>query len=433
MSKSSQEIAIIGGGPMGLAVAYELTLLGHKPLLLEADNRLGGMAACFDFAGLRLERYYHFHCLSDSSFLELLNELGLKQELHWRFTRMGFFYDGLLYNWGSVKSIIDFNRLSILTRFRYLFHAARCLTIRDWRHLDQLSATAWLKSWLGEKGFQVLWQKLFAYKFFHFSDQVSAAWIWSRIRRLGLSRRRMRETLGFLTGGSEMLINAMASAITTNGGEIKLSTPVQALTPLQNGGVLVRTSNQEYSFDQVISTIPLPLLEPVLREGGVSSDIADQYGNLPSVACACVVFQIRKAVTRNFWTNVNDERFSIPGVIEMSNLRPFKAHVVYVPFYIPADHPNYQRDDDAFIEDAWSCLRAINQDLCDDDLLESHCSRYLYAQPVCGVNFQQSLPPLNPFPGVFLCDTSAYYPEDRGISESIDFGRQLARQIVRSS
>ena len=64
MTKSSQEIAIIGGGPMGLAVAYELTLLGHKPLLLEADNRLGGMAACFDFAGLRLERYYHFHCLT---------------------------------------------------------------------------------------------------------------------------------------------------------------------------------------------------------------------------------------------------------------------------------------------------------------------------------------------------------------------------------
>ncbi|MFM7548818.1 MAG: FAD-dependent oxidoreductase, partial [Cyanobacteriota bacterium] len=51
-------------------------------------------------------------------------------------------------------------------------------------------------------------------------------------------------------------------------------------------------------------------------------------------------------------------------------------------------------------------------------------------QPVCGVHFQQSLPPLQPFPGVFTADTTAYYPEDRGISESIDFGRKLARQAV---
>jgi hypothetical protein len=46
------------------------------------------------------------------------------------------------------------------------------------------------------------------------------------------------------------------------------------------------------------------------------------------------------------------------------------------------------------------------------------------------VQFQQSLPPLQPFPGVFTADTTAYYPEDRGISESIDFGRELARQAV---
>ena len=72
----------------------------------------------------------------------------------------------------------------------------------------------------------------------------------------------------------------------------------------------------------------------------------------------------------------------------------------------------------------------INPQLSDTDRLASHCSRYRFAQPVCGVHFQQSLPPLQPFPGVFTADTTAYYPEDRGISESIDFGRKLARQAV---
>ena len=34
---------------MGLSAAYELSKLGLKPDLYEADDRLGGMAACFDF------------------------------------------------------------------------------------------------------------------------------------------------------------------------------------------------------------------------------------------------------------------------------------------------------------------------------------------------------------------------------------------------
>ena len=421
------KIAVIGGGPMGLAVAYELTRMGLKPVLLEADDRLGGMAACFEFAGLQLERYYHFHYLSDTAFFALLEELGLADQLQWRTTRMGFFCDGRLYPWGSVGAVLGFRRLPWLTRLRYLLHAARCLTIRDWHHLDALTATDWLRRWLGERGYRALWHKLFAFKFFHYSDQISAAWIWSRIRRLGQSRRQLRETLGYLQGGSQQLIDALAASLAAAGASIQLATPVLALRPLAGGGALLRTAAGEEAFDRVISTIPLPLLAPILRAGGVEESLAARYGSIPSVACACVVLRTRTAVTDNFWTNVNDSRFAIPGIIEMSNLRPLGAPISYVPFYIPADHPDYQRPDEAFIADAWACLKAINPVLQEDDLLTAHCSRYRFAQPVCGTHFLESLPPQQPFPGVFTADTTAYYPEDRGISESIGFGRQLAR------
>lgn len=415
---------------MGLAVAYELTRLGHQPVLIEADDRLGGMAACFDFAGMKLERYYHFHCLTDTAFFEILKDLNLVDQLQWRTTRMGFYLDGRLHPWGTVGAVLRFRRLPWFSRVRYLLHAARCLAIRDWRYLDRVSATDWLRCWLGEQGYQLLWHKLFAFKFFHYSDQISAAWIWSRIRRLGQSRRRLKETLGYLNGGSQQLIDALAAAIHQGGGEIRLSTPVRALRPLPCGGALLTTPSGGQAFDCVISTVPLPLLAPILKAGGVEQTLVERYSNLPSLACACVVLKTRQAVTGSFWTNVNDERFAIPGVIEMSNLRPLQGHVSYAPFYIPADHPDYQRPNQAFIADAWDCLKAINPQLSDPDLLDSHCSRYRFAQPVCGVHFQKSLPCLQPFPGVFTADTTAYYPEDRGISESIGFGRKLARKVT---
>jgi protoporphyrinogen oxidase len=425
-------IAVVGGGPMGLAVAYQLALEGAKPVLLEADDRLGGMAASFNFAGQTLERYYHFHCLSDGAFFQLLQELGLADQLRWKQTSMGFFVDGRLYPWGSAGSVLSFRRLPLLTRLRYLLHAARCLSLRRWQHLDGIHATDWLKTWLGDKGYALLWQKLFAYKFYEHSDSLSAAWIWSRIRRLGQSRRWLKETLGYLEGGSQRWIDALEQRLRELGCEIHLSSPVQAIRSNGPGqGAMVRTPTGERHFDGVISTVPLPLVAPMLAAGGADPALVEQYANQISVACACVVLQTRQPITGNFWTNINDARFAIPGIIEFSNLRPLQGHITYVPYYIPASHPDYQRPDQAFIADSITCLKAINPDLTDADLLASHCSRYRYAQPVCGTHFQQSLPPLNPLPGVTTVDTTVYYPEDRGIAESVAYGRELARQVCR--
>lgn len=425
-------IAVVGGGPMGLAVAYQLALEGAKPVLLEADDRLGGMAASFQFAGQTLERYYHFHCLSDGAFFQLLQELGLADQLRWKQTSMGFFMDGRLYPWGSAGSVLSFRRLPLLTRIRYLLHAARCLSLSNWQHLDGIRATDWLKTWLGNKGYALLWQKLFAYKFYEHSDSLSAAWIWSRIRRLGQSRRWLKETLGYLEGGSQRWIDALEKRLRTLGCEIQLSSPVQAIRSLGNGGgAMLHLTTGERHFDAVISTVPLPLVAPMLAAGGADPALVERYASQISVACACVVLQTRKPITGNFWTNINDARFAIPGIIEFSNLRPLQGHIAYVPYYMPASHPDYQRPDQDFITDSIACLQAINPDLEDTDVVATHCSRYRYAQPVCGSHFQQSLPPLNPLPGITTVDTTVYYPEDRGIAESVRYGRNLARRVYR--
>ncbi len=47
-------IAVLGAGPMGLAAAHELIRQGHQPVIFEADDRVGGMTAAFDFSGLTI-------------------------------------------------------------------------------------------------------------------------------------------------------------------------------------------------------------------------------------------------------------------------------------------------------------------------------------------------------------------------------------------
>jgi len=451
-ARSAPRIAVIGGGPMGLAAAYQLALEGCRPVLLEADDRLGGMAASFDFAGVSIESYYHFHCLSDHAFFTLLDELNLSGSLRWRQTSMGFYLDGRLYPWGSAGSVLALRRLPLLSRLRYLLHAARCLSLRDWRHLDAIPASGWLKSWLGDKAYQVLWAKLFAYKFYQFTDTVSAAWIWSRIRRIGQSRRWLKETLGYLDGGSDRWIQALAARIEALGGEIRLSSPVLAIghrvsqinkpeaasaghgdgAVSSESYVTIGTAAGSEAFDAVISTVPLPLVAPMLRSGGHDPALIAAYETQQSVACACVVIQTSMPVTANFWTNVNDSGFAIPGIIEMANLRPLSPHITYIPFYMPAEHPDYGRSNQVFIDAAIACLKAINPNLSDAQILASHCSRYRYAQPVCGTHFLETFPPLNPSERLWIADTTVYYPEDRGIAESVGFGRKLASQVAQA-
>tara|TARA_Y100000589_G_scaffold295215_1_gene301470 strand:+ start:121 stop:1428 length:1308 start_codon:yes stop_codon:yes gene_type:complete len=428
--KQDKKIAIIGGGPMGLAVAYEFSLKGYKTTIFEADDRLGGMAACFDFDGLMIERYYHFHCLNDLDFFTILEEIGLDKELVWKKTKMGFFYNDKLYKWGSLASVLFFRRISFFIRIRYLLHAARCLTIKNWRNLDHITAVDWLKKWLGEKGYRVLWEKLFEYKFYNYSNEISAAWIWSRIRRLGQSRENFVENLGFLRNGSIQLIDELEKLLILRGTDIKLSNPVINIKPNKKSGAIITTSKEKDSFDLVVSTIPLPLIGEIFSRSEINNSIISKYQNLKYVSCACVILKTRKKITNNFWTNINDSRFSIPGIIEISNLRNLSEHITYIPYYMPENHPDYSRHDDLFKSEAWNCVKSINKNLKDDDLIIAKCNRYRFAQPVCGTNYKETLPKKEPFTGFFTVDTSAYYPEDRGISESVKFGRNLVRKIL---
>ncbi|WP_339856788.1 NAD(P)/FAD-dependent oxidoreductase [uncultured Nisaea sp.] len=427
-----QRIAVLGAGPMGLAVAYQLTLDGHQPVLFEADDRIGGMTATFDFNGLDIERYYHFHCTSDEDFLQALDELGIADRMRWTETKMGYWYQERLQTWGTPIALLKFQGLSFLGKFRYGLHAFLATKRTDWRPLDTVEATGWIKRWVGAEAYEILWRRLFEYKFYEYSGSLSAAWIWSRIRRIGRSRYNLfREKLGYLEGGSGTFLTAMKAAIESKGGEIRLETPVEKVIISDRKVVGVQTGGKVEPFEKVISTIPLPFVPRIIPD--LPADILDKFKALKNIAVVCVIAKLRKAVTENFWLNTNDPEMDIPGLVEYTNLRPLDHHVVYVPFYLPGEHPLFAEPDETFLEKVRRYLKKINPALNDDDFIDLYASRYRYAQPVCEPGHLDNLPSVAlPVQGLWVADTSYYYPEDRGISESTGFGRAMAKMAIEN-
>jgi len=422
----SQRIAVLGAGPMGLAVAYQLTLEGHRPVVFEADNRVGGMTATFDFDGLDIERYYHFHCTSDTAFLQILDELGLAPKLNWVATKMGYWYQNRLQAWGTPMALLTFKGLGLVAKFRYGLHAFLSVKRNDWKPLDRIEATGWIKRSVGAEAYEVLWRRLFDYKFYDYTDNLSAAWIWSRIRRIGRSRYNLfKEKLGYLQGGSQTLLTALKNAIELKGGEIRLASTVIKVSLLEGEVTGVETAVGFEAFDKVISTVPLPYVTRLIPE--LPSNILAQFAALKNIAVVCVIVKLRKSLTGNFWLNINDPEMDIPGLVEYSNLRPLSPHVLYVPFYMPGEHPKYQEADEVFLAKVRRFCMKINPSLCDEDFIDMRANRYRHAQPICEPGYLDRLPPAAlPVRGLWVADTSYYYPEDRGISESIGYGRALA-------
>jgi protoporphyrinogen oxidase len=424
-----QRIAVLGAGPMGLAVAYQLARDGHEPVVYEADDRVGGMAAHFDFSGTSIERYYHFHAISDHAFLKVLDELGLASKMHWVATRMGYWFRGEVQDWGNPVALLKFRGLGFAAKFRYGLHAFLSTKRDDWKPLDHVEASGWIKRSVGAEAWEVLWRRLFDYKFYDYSDNLSAAWIWSRIRRIGRSRYNLfKEKLGYMDGGSATLLDAMRADIERHGGDLRLKTPVTKVV-IEDGKVKgVEAGGKFEAFDKVISTIPLPYVPRVMPD--LPAATLDAFRSKKNIAVVCVIAKLKKPVTDNFWLNTNDEEMDIPGLVEYTNLRPMgDQHIVYVPFYMPGEHPKFAEPDQAFLDKVKRYLMKINPSLKDADFVDMRASRYRYAQPICEPGYLDRLPPAKlPVGGLWVADTSYYYPEDRGISESIDFGRKMARE-----
>ena len=178
--------------------------------------------------------------------------------------------------------------------------------------------------------------------------------------------------------------------------------------------------------DAVISTVPTPYVSPLVPD--LDAAWRAHYESIVNIGVVCVVLKLRRSVTPHFWVNIVEPGIPIPGIIEMSNLRSTGETVVYVPYYMPVTQPLWARPDQAFVDESLACLARINPAIARADLLASHVGRLRHAQPVCPPGFAARIPPVQtPIQGLQIADTCFYYPEDRGIAESVRLGQAMAR------
>lgn len=426
-----KKVAVIGAGAMGLACAYDLVKEGYQVDIYEQDDRIGGMSASFDFDGLKIERYYHFVCAPDYTLFDMMKELNIYDKLKWTETKMGFFYEGKLYKWGNPVHLLTFPKATLLDKLRYGFHVFLTSKKNNWDSLDNKNAVDWIRSNVGERAYEIFWRPLFDLKFYEYSSSISAAWIGTRLKRVGVSRKNIfTERMGYIEGGSETLLYELQKHIESKKGQVFLKQTVQTVS-IENGKVQGLLVNGEHiAYDHVVSTVPLPYVPKLIPDLPVKAK--NQIEKIDNIGVVCVILKLKHEISENFWMNINDKTIQIPGVIEYSNLNPLKHSILYVPFYLHANHPKYQESNASFLQEVVEYLKKLNPEFKEDWILAQHVHRYQYAQPVCPPEFMSMLPSMKTdVEGLYLADTSYYYPEDRSISESMRVGLELSALVKK--
>jgi protoporphyrinogen oxidase len=424
------KVVVIGAGVMGLAAAYQALMDGCDVDILEASAEPGGMAAHFDFGGVSIERFYHFVCKTDHPTFELLADLGIADKMRWVPTTMGFFSQGELHPWGDPISLLKLPGVSLISKLRYGFFVFACTRRDRWPALENRSAQEWITRYCGKDIYDRLWHPLLDFKYYEYANNISAAWIWTRIRRIGKSRKSiMQEELGYIEGGSKTLVDALTNAIHERGGRLHLNTPVDRVVTKNDRVTGIKSAAGFFAADDVISTVPIPLIPRIVPD--LPPELKARYQAIHSIGVICVILKLKRSVSPHFWVNISEDGIEIPGIIEFSNLRSVGSQaIVYVPYYMPVTNAKFSWPDDRICQDAIACLQRINPTLHKEDILDVKIARLRHGQPVCEPGFASKIPPIQtPIHGLQIADTCYYYPEDRGIAESVRMGRNMARAI----
>ena len=152
----------------------------------------------------------------------------------------------------------------------------------------------------------------------------------------------------------------------------------------------------------------------------------------------CMLLQLDRPLTTNFWLNINDPRIALNGIIEFTNLNPRtdfdRTHFLYIPFYLHQSDPRWSFSEEQLYEEYTAALKLIRPDFDRSWIKNCWVSKDIYAQAICREGFLDIIPNHEtPLQGLYMTDSSQYYPEDRTISASVKLGHQVASLVGQAS
>jgi protoporphyrinogen oxidase len=429
---SGARVGVIGGGFMGMALAYYLAESGQHVTVLEQGMSIGGLHEMIQTEdGLNISRYPHYFSPHDTTILTLIKSLGLQPQLQTQLADSGFVHHGATYPLTSIKDFLHFGPLHFLDRMRLAQTLVQARLQRDWEMLDKIPARDWLIQHGGQSNFDKIWAPLLEAKFDYSYDDVPATFIWSWVNRM-LAIRQSSQFNGavvFLQYGPQSMIQALADAIIARGGEIRTQVRVREIE-LHNEGIgQLRTNAGMMQFDAVIAAIPTPHFSRLLLSAQQS--YLDTLDRVQYLGLICPLLVLDRPLSAYWTLNLTDPSSPFSSITQLPHPENPDHTLVYLPKYTAPEN-DWMGVPDETIRDAWMVrLRQIYPGLKPEYVQQFNVSRSRYVDPVYRLNSAHQIPGFEtPYPGLYLANGSQVYPELPTHEALLNYARRMTQVLI---
>lgn len=404
------KIAIVGAGFTGLTLAYRLIQKGHQIIVVEAENKVGGLAVGFGKKEWKwtLEKYYHHLFTNDKSILGLAKEL--KQKIITVRPKTSTFYKNNIYQIDSPLALLKFDKLTFISRLRTGIILLFLKLSPFLKFFENITSKKFIVTFMGQKSWQILWKPLFIKKFYSDYKKISLVWFWARIKK-------RTPSLCYPKGGFQMFINKIIKKLNNNGAKIYLNESFISFEKKGNK-FLVKTSKRKFKVDKIINTQPV-------KETGIK-----MIGAINLV----LELEIPFFTDITYWLNINDESFPFLAIVEHTNFIDKKyynnKHLIYIGNYLNKEDKLYNMDINEILKIYMPYLMKINPSFRRKDIKSKYLFKTPFAQQIVIKGYHKKIPPfVSNTDGIYNANIQQVYPWDRGTNYAVEIGNKVSSLI----
>jgi protoporphyrinogen oxidase len=434
LTDNTKRLAVIGGGIMGVTLAYRLSQKGINVTIYERGDNLGGLAGFITYDGVRIDRFYHTILSSDMSMQALIQESGVADRLHFVETKQGFYDNGRLYPFNTPIDLLTFPPLNLFQRLRLGLQVIYAQFESDWRKIDQIPVQDWLLKVSGRGVYNKVWKPLLNAKFDSTAGDVPATYIWSRLKRMMGTRQGVtsKEMMCYLEDGYYALIEGLAALCERQGVAIRLNTAIDEIV-IENGrAVGVRTPYGLAYYDAIISTLQSPILSAMIP--AAPQPFRELLSRQEYLGVLCPLLILKRSLMPYYVLNITDESIPFTAVVETTRLRDPKYvnghHLVYLPKYLAPDNEMARWPDDRVKAEWLKHLKRMFPEFEESWITEFLVQRARYVEPIRPIGTLDQIPPIKtPVERLYMGNTVMIYP-DLGNGESVTRFAQKVADVV---
>lgn len=425
---------IVGGGMLGMTLAYRLAQRGERVTLLEAGDRLGGLASPWSLGDIVWDRHYHVILQSDTRLQSLLGELGLADELCWVETRTGFYAAGSMYSMSSLLDFFRFPPLRLVDKLRLgltLFVASR---IRDGERLEEIPVADWLRRWSGPHALNEIWLPLLRAKLGENYRFASASFIWAIIARLNRARSagRKREVLGYVRGGYARILEAFANRLGEVGVETLSGCPVSAVKGNGRSITVECPGGKSMRFERVVVTAAAPIAERLCP--GLAPRERELLKGIRYQGIVCASLLLERPLTQYYVTNITDPAVPFTAVVDMSALvdpAQLSGHgLVYLPKYVAPGDSFFARSDEEIRTEFLAALSRMFPSFRSEELLAFRVSRVRHVLAISTLRYSKRLPPIDTsVPGLQIVSSAHIVNGTLNVNETLELAETVLPRL----